>query len=151
MRLRQHFRQAHHVAQAKVKTLSGNRMQRLRRIADQRQTMGNGAGSSGERERIRAALACLDDPAKTPAECLLKFMTEAFVRPAQDLFLPRLRMTPHQGAAALRHGQHRQRTVLGKTLEGAPVVRHSGTDVGNNRQLFIGLLLPADTAAGPER
>ena len=150
-RLRQHFRQAHDVAQTEVKSLPGNRMQRLRRVADQRQPMRNRAAGSGERERIHAALSGMDDPAKTPAECLLKLMTKAFVRPAQHLIMPRLRMTPHQRAAALRHGQHRQRAVEGKAFKRAPAMRLRGTDVGDNRQLFIGFLLPADTAAGPQR
>ena len=150
MRLRQHFRQAHHVPQTEVKPLSGDRMQRLRRVADQCQPMRNRAGSRGQRQRIDAALSGLDDPAKTPAKRLLKFMTEAFIRPAQNLFVPRLRMTPHQRAAALRHGQHRQRAVWGKAFKCAPVMRLSGTNVSDNRQLFIGLLLPADTAAGSQ-
>lgn len=121
----------------------------MRRVADQRQPMRNRAAGSGERERIHAALSGMDDPAKTPAECLLKLMAEAFVRPAQHLFTPRLRMTPHQRAAALRHRQHRQRAVWGKAFKRAPAMRLRGTDVGDNRQLFIGFLLPADTAAGP--
>jgi hypothetical protein len=39
--LRQRFRQAHHIPQAEIKALPGDGMQRLRRVADQRQAMGN--------------------------------------------------------------------------------------------------------------
>ena len=47
MRIGKHLRQAHHVAQAEVKALPGDRMQRLRRITDQRQAMRHRTGGGG--------------------------------------------------------------------------------------------------------
>ena len=41
--------------------------------------------------------------------------------------------------------------MLGKALEGAAFVRQRGANVGDNRQLLIGLLLPANAAAGAQR
>jgi hypothetical protein len=72
MRLRQRFRQAHHIAQAEIKALPGDRMQRLRRVADQRQAMRHRAAGGGQRQRINAALPGMGNTPQPPAKRLLQ-------------------------------------------------------------------------------
>ncbi len=61
VRLRQVFRQRHHIAQAEVKPLPGDRMQRLRGIAYQRQTVRNRTCRGGKGERIHVSRTGLRD------------------------------------------------------------------------------------------
>ena len=43
------------------------------------------------------------------------------------------RVTPNQRTSAMRHRQHRQRAIGGKTFKGASLVRDSGCDIRYHR------------------
>ena len=58
---RQRFRQRHHITHTEIKPLPGNRMQRLRGITYQRQSVRYRSRSGGQRQRIDATCTCLRD------------------------------------------------------------------------------------------
>ena len=129
----QRFRQAHDIAQTEIKPLSGDRMQRLRRIADHDSPVSKHFRRRSKGKRIRAALTRLSNSPQPPAERGLQCMAELRVGPAQHLIALVERVTPNQRTSAMRHRQHRQRAIGSKTFKGASLMRDSGRDIRYHR------------------
>ncbi|MNE39146.1 hypothetical protein D3C80_1330800 [compost metagenome] len=96
LRLGQGFRQRHHVTQAEIEPLPGDRVQRLRGIAHQCQAMADMLIGGQQAERIAVTFPGAKDAPQTPAKCLLQLTDKTFVVPAVNLLAIFTRMAPHQ-------------------------------------------------------
>ena len=89
--VREHFREARRVAQTEIESLPGDRVQRLRGVADDRQSLGDVLVRARQRERIELSRADPHEAAETESEGVLQAREELSVVRLRDRFARRRR------------------------------------------------------------
>ena len=123
------------VAQAKVETLSGDRVQRLRRVANPHLARLNELPAYAQGERVGGAWSCVDE-IEARTELHAQGGEEASIVEREEVFGLLRRHSEHH-RVVLAERQQRQRAVGREALPGAIAVRRRGADFGDHRVLAV--------------
>ena len=145
------FGQGQGIAQAQVEALRSDRMQALRRIADQYRARGGRGMRACPYRRIAAAWTGFEEAAGAPAEGALQARKPGCVVERSDRvgFLARHAMDHAVMMVATR--QQGGRAVIAETLPRAAVGRARGAHAGDEQRLAIVVRVGADAEAGAYR
>jgi len=150
-RVRKHLREARRIAQPEVESLARDRVQRLRGIADDREALTRVTLRPPQPELVRLAAADRQDASQPEAEGLLQFCEECLVgrieQPPGLLGMAR----PHEPAAAVADGQHRDGSFRGESLVGHVVVEALRHQRRGDRDLPVLPVLGADARLLPHQ
>ena len=113
----QDLRQIPGVAQAQVQSLTGDRVQRLRGVADEGRALADALAAHAQRERHAAARARRDERARAPAESLRQRGEERVFRHVAKLPRPFRARAPDHAIVSVQR-QQRERAVGREALPG---------------------------------
>src|SRR5690606_5133955 len=125
------------VAQRQVQALRGDRMQRVRGVADERDAAFGLLRGDDARERPRLAATDALDRAEPLAEQRVHAPGELIVRQFEYLPCVSPRQGPDERAARIREGQQRERAVRAEALPRPASMVIARRDVGDDGCLAV--------------
>ena len=125
------------VAEREIEALSGDRMQGLRGVAENRGPRRRQALRTRERKWIALAAADTREAPEPQAKDFLEFCKEGAIVEGQHPARRFRRERPDDGGAPFHDRQHCERTVRREAFIGGVVMEPRGIDVGDDRVLAV--------------